>query len=417
MAQPSARQIALAALRLWRKEKRFADSVLPELLAKAALTPPDRAFTLELFYGVVRNLMLLDFWTGCVRASHVDDNVRDILRLGFYQLFFLKTAEHAAVHETVELAPNRQRPVINAVLRAATQQHSDLLARADAQPLFVRTSHPQFLVERWQQHFGAEQTEELCKWNNRPAPLYARINRLRIDRDEFLRLYPKSRPLTLNFEFVEFESLPRAAIERGHCYVQDPSTLIACQILGVTAAEKVLDACAAPGGKTAYIAQLMENAGTTVACDRNAQRLKLLRENMTRLAVRIVQIVPNDWTRSHVPPEITSVAPFDRILLDAPCTNTGVMRRRVDVKWRLQPADFTRMQQQQIKILTALIPFLKPGGVLVYSTCSLESEENEQVVRRILENTSSLRLETERSSLPFRDGFDGAYAAKLIRSA
>jgi 16S rRNA (cytosine967-C5)-methyltransferase len=193
--------------------------------------------------------------------------------------------------------------------------------------------------------------------------------------------------------------------------------LIACQILGATPAEKVLDACAAPGGKTAYIAQLMENAGTIVACDRNAQRLKLLRENMTRLGVRIVQIVPNDWTRSHVPAEITSIAPFDRILLDAPCTNTGVMRRRVDVKWRLQPADFTRMQQQQIKILTALIPLLKPGGVLVYSTCSLESEENEQVVRRTLENTSSLRLETERSSLPFRDGFDGAYAAKLIRSA
>src|SRR6266480_5175531 len=181
MAQLSARQIALAALRLWRKEKRFAYSIVSELLAKAGLTPSDRAFALELFYGVLRNLTLLDFWIACLRVSRVDTDLRDVLRLGLYQLFFLKTAEHAAVHETVELGSKRQRPIINAVLRAATRRRSELLARANAQPLFVRMSHPQFLVERWQQHFGAESTEELCKWNNRPAPIYGRINRIKTD--------------------------------------------------------------------------------------------------------------------------------------------------------------------------------------------------------------------------------------------
>src|SRR5438876_12095493 len=138
MAQLSARQIALTALRLWRKEKRFADYIISGLLAKAELTHPDRGFALELFYGVLRNLTLLDFWISCLRASRVESDIRDILRLGLYQLFLLKTPEHAAVHETVELAPQRQRAIINAMLRAATRRRSKLLARANAQQLFVR---------------------------------------------------------------------------------------------------------------------------------------------------------------------------------------------------------------------------------------------------------------------------------------
>ena len=204
MAQRSARETALAALRLWRKEKRFADSIISGLLANADLTSSDRAFALELFYGVLRNLTLLDFWIACLRASRIETNVRDILRLGLYQVFLLKTPEHAAVHETVAIAPQKQRSIINAVLRAATRQRSELLAQTDAQPLFVRTSHPQFLVERWQQRFGAEYTEELCKWNNRPAPIYGRINRIKTDPETFLQLYPDSRPLPGNPDFVEF---------------------------------------------------------------------------------------------------------------------------------------------------------------------------------------------------------------------
>jgi 16S rRNA (cytosine967-C5)-methyltransferase len=417
MAQLSARQIALTALRLWRKEKRFADSIVSELLAKVEVAPSDRGFAFELFYGVLRNLTLLDFWIACLRVSRVDGDLRDILRLGLYQLLFLKTAEHAAVHETVELVSKRRRPIINAVLRAATRRRSELLARANAEPLFVRMSHPQFLVERWQQHFGVEHAEPLCKWNNLPARIYGRINRLRIDRDDFLQLYPGARALTRDSEFVEFDSLPTSALTRGHCYIQDPSTLLACQILDPKPGERVLDACAAPGGKTGCIAQLMENTGMIVACDRDPERLQTLKENMARLGVVIAHILGHDWTSSHVPPEIATLAPFDRILVDSPCSNTGVMRRRADLRWRLRRNDFDRMQQLQIEIVRALIPLLKPNGVLVYSTCSLEPEENKEVVRRILAQTSRLSLETERSSLPFRDGFDGAYAARLVRNA
>lgn len=414
MAQGSARQMALVALRLWRKEKRFADSIISGLLAVAELTPSDRAFALELFYGVLRNLTLLDFWIGCLRPSHIEVNVRDILRLGLNQLLLLKTPEHAAVHETVALAPQKQRPVVNGMLRAATRQRSELLARANAQPVWVRTSHPRFLVERWQQHFGTEDAEELCKWNNRPASIYGRINRLKIDPKTFLQVYPNSRPLPDSPDFVEFDTLPAAALDSGCCYIQDPSTVLACQLLDPKPEEKVLDACAAPGGKTSYLAQLMQNRGIIIACDRDPDRLQILKDNMVRLGTRIVRPIRHDWTRDHLPKEIASIASFDRVLVDAPCTNTGVVRRRVDVRWRLRPEDFNRMPHEQFSITRAVIRLLKPGGVLVYSTCSLEPEENEEVVRRLVAEVPGLRSEAERNSLPFHDGFDGAFATKLI---
>src|SRR5436190_14593748 len=215
MARRSARNTALAALRLWRKEKRFADSIILGLLVRTGLTRSDRAFAMDLFYGVLRNLTLLDFWIGCLRDSRIETNVGDILRLGLCQLFLFKTPEHAAVHETVAMAPQKQRPIINAVLRTATRQRTELLKNADTQPLFVRTSHPQFLLERWQQRFGTEHTEELCKWNNRPAPMYGRINRLKTDPETFLQLYADSRSLPNNPDFAEFTTLPTAALDSG----------------------------------------------------------------------------------------------------------------------------------------------------------------------------------------------------------
>jgi 16S rRNA (cytosine967-C5)-methyltransferase len=416
MAQGSARQMALAALRLWRREKRFADSIISGLLTKADLTLSDRAFALELFYGVLRNLTLLDFWIGCLRHSRIESNVRDILRIGLYQLFLLKTPEHAAVHETVMLALQKQRAVVNGVLRAATRQRNELVAGATAQPVYVRTSHPRFLVERWQQHFGAENAEELCKWNNRPAPLRARINRLKIDPKTFVQIYPDWRQLPDNPDFVEFDTLPAAALALGHCYIQDPSTALACQLLDPQPEEKILDACAAPGGKTSYLAQLMQNRGTIIACDRDPDRLQILKDNMVRLGTSIVRPIRHDWRRDRLLKEIASIEPFDRVLVDAPCTNTGVIRRRVDVRWRLRPEDFNRMPNAQFSIMHALVRLLKPGGVLVYSTCSLEPEENEELLRRLVAEIPALRLGAEKSSLPFRDGFDGAFAAKLFKT-
>ena len=417
MARFSARRIALRALRTWRKEKRFADSIVSELIAKAELTDPDRAFAFELFYGVLRNLTLLDFWISSLRSSQIDTDLRDILRLGLYQLFLLKTAQHAAVHETVDLAPRRQRTIINGILRAAIRRSTELIAPADAQPLFVRTSHPEFLVERWAQHFGPQHAEELCIWNNLPPPIYARINLLRIDRTEFFRIYPELRPLPDHPNFVKVSSLPTAALEQGHCYIQDPSTTIACQLLDPKPGERILDACGAPGGKTALIAERVKNRAFIAAFDREHRRICTMRANFQRLGVQIGSVAQCDWLKPPRSVFPSTDALFDRVLLDAPCSNTGVMRRRVDVRWRLTPADFVRMQERQFAIMRTAVRLLKPGGVVVYSTCSLEPEENEGVVRKTLANMAILSLEEEKRSLPFRDGFDGAFAAKFIRSA
>lgn len=416
MAATSARRVALAALEAWRKKNEFADAIISRLLTETALASADRAFTVELFYGALRNRTLLDFWIGQLRDARVDVDLRELLRLGLYQLFVARTPEHAAVYETVATAPKTQRPAVNAILRSAIRRREELQQLGDAQSLDVRFSHPKFLIDRWTDQFGADAIQALCEWNNRPPPIYARINKLKINRENFLRKYSHAREVPNYSNFVELPSLTEALIH-GDCYVQDPSTAAACELLDPRPGEKILDACAAPGGKTSYLAELMKNSGSIIACDRDPKRLRILDENLTRLGVRIANIHEHDWSKQAVPKTILDHAPFDRILIDAPCSNTGVMRRRVDVRWRLKPADFQRMQARQLEIARAVVPLLKPGGVLLYSTCSLEREENEDVVEALLREMSILRLEDRRRTVPFVDQFDAAFAAKLRRIA
>lgn len=415
MVQSSARRVALAALKTWREKKDFADRIISRLLSASALASADRAFAIELFYGVLRNLTLLDFWIATLRPGRLNVDLRDILRLGLYQLFVTKTTEHAAVYETVALAQKRLRPVVNGILRNAARRRQELQTALASQSLDVRFSHPRFLIDRWTKQFGAEASTALCEWNNRPPLIYARMNQLKIDRQTFLERYREARLLPDFSNFVKLPS-PQEALDRGNCYIQDPSTAIACQLLKPEPGERILDACAAPGGKTAYLAELMQNNGLIVACDRDADRLSVLEANLARLDVRIAKIVRHDWTKQSVPDEITFAAPFDRILVDAPCANTGVMRRRVDVRWRLKPTDFIRMQERQVLIVGAVLPLLKRGGTLVYSTCSLEPEENEDAVEAMLRHQPILQREGEQKCLPLVDHFDGAFAARLRRT-
>jgi 16S rRNA (cytosine967-C5)-methyltransferase len=418
VALPSARRAALAALRQWQTKKQFADSVLSSVLSVQELGASDRAFVQELFYGVLRYVTLLDFWIGRLRSSRLTADLRDILRLGLYQLLLLNLPGHAAVYESVELAPARNRGLVNAILRSASRQRESLRAAASRQPLAVRTSHPEFLVDRWQNSFGSDATAELCGWNNEPPHVYARINHLKIDDREFGRTYPDARSVPGKPSFVEFStSFPHEALASGYCYIQDPSTALSCELLDPQPGERILDACAAPGGKTGLLAAMMQNRGTIEACDRDPRRLQVLQENLIRLGVEISRPFCHDWKSDRDSLALKSAGLFDRILVDVPCTNTGVMRRRADVRWRLQPGDFCRMQEQQLCILNAVAPLLRPQGVLVYSTCSLEPEENEHVVKQLLASApNSWRQEAIQISLPFRDGQDGAYAARLIRS-
>ncbi|MEO6871706.1 MAG: 16S rRNA (cytosine(967)-C(5))-methyltransferase RsmB [Chthoniobacterales bacterium] len=411
----SSRHLALAALRRWRTGAEFSDQVVGDLFSRGGLSAADRAFALELFYGALRNLTLLDFWIGQLRAAPVDAQSRDILRLGLYQILLIETAAHAAVFETVELAPARARGLINALLRRALREKDRLTSLADEQPLATRFSHPEFLVAKWMSQFGTEATYDLCRWNNLPAPVSARINSLKISAADFLGKYPGAVLLPGRENFVTL-SEPADALRNGDCYIQDPSTVLACELLAPLPNETVLDACAAPGGKSSYLAAMMQNSGSHVAADRDDLRLERLRGNLTRLGVANATIVRCDWRE----PESIRAAQFQpqsfhRILLDVPCSNTGVMRRRVDLRWRLRPNEFATMQAQQLAILENVAPLLKPGGSLVYSTCSLEPEENEEVIDEFLAAHLDFCLTESQRSHPIRDGFDGAYAARLHR--
>ncbi|MEY2493251.1 MAG: rRNA (cytosine967-C5)-methyltransferase [Verrucomicrobiota bacterium] len=360
---------------------------------------------------------MLDFWIGTLRSGHLDHDSRDLLRLGLYQLFLLRTPEHAAVYETVQLADAKARSLVNGVLRNALRRKPELIENASSQELLVRSSHPQFLIDRWTQNFGDKNAAALCDWNNQPAPIYARINRLKVSEVGSARCADRTSQHGVPTNFARLTSIPNDALAAGHCYIQDPSTAAACVLLDPKPGERVLDACAAPGGKTAYLAELVKNDGFIVACDRDQGRIRTLQDNLERLGVGIAQCTLHDWASSNPLPNFVAPSSFDRILVDAPCSNTGVMRRRVDLRWRLSPEDFSRMPEEQLRIVRATIPLLKAGGVLVYSTCSIEPEENENVVQIILRDFPFLRLVEQVSLLPFRDGFDGAYAAKLARAS
>jgi 16S rRNA (cytosine967-C5)-methyltransferase len=228
-----------------------------------------------------------------------------------------------------------------------------------------------------------------------------------------LRSAPDAQPSAFHPNAIKVNHLPVAWLAHGLCYVQDPSTLVACDLLAPEPGETVLDTCAAPGGKTSYLAELMWNTGRLVACDLFASRVTRLRENLARLGVENVETFVHDCLRTGPP---LTPASFDRILVDAPCSNTGVLRRRVDVRWRLTEEDFIRMPAQQLGLLRRTSSLLKPGGTLVYSTCSLEPEENEQLVEQALATIPELRFLESRRTLPFVDHVDGAFAAKFVHA-
>ena len=407
----NARQACIAALLEWEKGRKFSDEILHETLKSARLSALDRAFFMETFFGILRNLSRLDFLIGELRDGSLDAGTREVVRLGIYQIFHMRTAPHAAVNETVNLA-GRARGLVNALLRRALREKDLLEQRVNQAGLSVAQSHPEFLLERWTRVFGEAATRTLCEWNNQPAEVHVRANSLKTTVDELIRMAPDARPSPAHPLAIDVDQLPVDWIERGLCYVQDPSTLMACDLLAPLPGETVLDACAAPGGKTTYLAALMNNQGRIVACDLYESRVARLRENLGRLGVEIAEAIQHDCMQAH---GALDGRQFDRILLDAPCSNTGVIRRRVDVRWRLTDEDFIRMPAQQLALLKRTVALLKPGGTLVYSTCSLEPEENDLLVEKALQQIPGLRLVEARRTLPFVDRVDGAFAAKLTK--
>lgn len=426
------RQIAVEILRQRRPGGGFTEDLLEPALAKTGLSSVDRALCQELVYGIVRWQAALD-WLIARRTDGRRQNpvLQNLLRLGLYQIFWLdRIPPHAAVNETVELARRggfgAQAGFVNAVLRGCLREAGvarKLLEELKTSQPAIGWSHPAWLVTRWQKRWGAERTTQLLKWNNQPPKIYARANTLNIDAGKLLQRWQTEKVEydsvrrgwledNLVFELKSHPSLAELpSFQQGHFYVQDPSTLLAVTELNPQPGETILDFCAAPGGKTMFIAQLMHNEGRIVAQDVSEERLKLVQENCARLGVTCVEFCGRRDDKARSPN-----SEFDKILVDAPCSNTGVMRRRVDLRWRLRQGEFKRLQEAQLDLLRQAAPRLKPGGVLVHSTCSLEPEENREVVKQFLQANQDFKLEFERELLPFVDDADGAFVARLKKS-
>lgn len=437
MSGEKPREIAVQVLG-HRGDQDFTEDVLERALADFSVPDPDRRLCMELVYGVVRWRAALD-WLIARKTANRDQKptLQNLLRLGLYQIFWLERIPgHAAVNVTVELAKRlgfgQQAGFVNAVLRGYLRESDatrSLLNELKATQPALGYSHPEWLVQRWEARWGRSRTAELLDWNNTPPKTFARVNTLKIDAATLL---PVWRDENVEYDFVRrdwleenlvFELKSHPPLHRlksfvqGFFYVQDPSTLLALKELNPKPGEMVLDLCAAPGGKLTYIAQLMKNEGRLVGYDTSADRLKLIAENCARLGISCVQTVSaqKNGDPASAPFFAANTHRFDRVLVDAPCSNTGVVRRRVDLRWRVSSDEVNRLRNNQSQLLRQAVRLVKPGGTLVYSTCSLEPEENSQVLNLVLAENPWLRLKSERELTPFSDGTDGTFVATIHR--
>jgi len=401
----SPRRAAVSILRAWAKGHAYAESLIERHASRNDLSAADRALLNAIVLGVLRHRRLLDHWIGELRRGKLDHETRDILRVGLCQLLILQLPDHAAVFETVELGKAPVRGLLNAVMRRAAASRSKLLDLSELPPA-VAFSHPDWLFNRWQKAFGREQAIALMAFNNEPAPTIARRNPL-VDPPDGLPEGGEGLPPGY---FAIDGPIPGEWLASGAVYITDPATRHCVELLDPRPGEQVLDACAAPGGK-AFLIAAAQGGGAGLSCtDANPRRLPRLRENLARLRIEAAAIEAHDWTQ---PAPDSWRGKFDAILLDVPCSNTGVFRRRVDVRWRLQPGHLEELTRIQSAILEHAAPCLRPGGRLVYSTCSVEAEENEDLLAAFLSDHPDLRLAGTRRALPQRDGTDGAFAALL----
>lgn len=375
------RALAARVLLEAERRRRFVDEVLEEYRG-GGLPRRDRALLTALVFGVARHRRSLD-WLIDRCAHRVRPEVRQHLRVALFQIRFLtRIPRHAAVHEAVELAKSlgrRAAGFVNAVLRRA----ADL--EFPPQP-GIRTSHPDWLLRRWRH---LPRLSEILEADNAVLPITARVNPLRA-------------PPELGGPAIVLQGDPadHPGFAEGHFTVQDETSMKAAPLLAPRPGERILDLCAAPGGKTTHVAELMGDRGLIVAVDL-PDRVGLVREAARRLRLGSVLPVAGDGTR------IAFREPFDAVLLDAPCSNTGVLARRPDVRWRLREADILRAAELQRRLLRNAVHLLRPGGRLVYSTCSLEPEEN-----RV--DTPGLRVLREETIYPTPRA-SGGYLALCVR--
>ena len=378
----SSRRSAAFIVARWIATKDFPASMLP--------TGADRAFVQDIVYTTIRRIRPLRKILGALMKQWPKGELEALLYGGAAQILYMPDVpDFAAVSETVDAAKACENPsiakVVNGVLRNVIRRREEFEKMIADAPLEERESFPTALVRRWERRFGAENAARLCAWHNTPAETFL------ARRDgSFVKLERGQR----------VEDVPGYA--EGDFIVQDPGTRLAVELLDPKEGERILDACAAPGGKTVQIAW---RGASVVACEVNPKRRRRLEENLARLKLGVEVI-----------PELPASQMFDKVLVDAPCSNTGVLRRRPDARWNWNEEKLAALVKLQADILDACASRVAPGGVLVYSTCSNEPEENEAQVTAFLARHPDFSLAESRESIPFESGTDGAFAARLMRN-
>jgi len=419
----NSREVAAEIIYHWIESESFPDRQLAEV-------KDDRAFVTELVYGIVRRKLALEYIEQKFIPRRPEDFILAALHVGVYQLCFMDNVEEfAAVHETFEAIKNRRHKdairaagMINAVLRNVQEEKKDILRNLEKQSDEIRFSHPESLIHRWVKQYGERDTRQLLEWNNQPSETILRVEPARIAPAEFIKALEAAGIYTERHSFQSLETfliLPRGVAvpsvpgyKEGWFTVQDPATSVSVELLDPRPGESVLDACAAPGGKTAMMAGMMEGKGELIAMDVHDDRLDTLQDTIKRTGWDFVKILKGDAAKGFSQKD----KQFDAILLDVPCLNTGVLRRRVDARWRFTRDRIEMIKKTQRQILNAMSKHVKPGGRLVYSTCSLEVEENEEMVGRWVREHKDFRLVKAKRLFPPKTGTDGAYAALLVRA-
>jgi 16S rRNA (cytosine967-C5)-methyltransferase len=413
----SPRKTALKVLNELEKGRKTLDRILEDVAAREAFIKRDRALLNTLVYGVLRWRIRLDYIISHFSSTaikKIDPQILNILRLGLFQIMYLnRIPSSAAVDTSVEMAKSVAAPwtvgFVNALLRKASSDYHSVrfpdLSQNAVLALALKKSFPRWLVARWLDRYGLKTVTELCDAINSIPPITVRTNTLKTSRDRLMQ--------SLNREVSKIEPAPYApdglnffnpktsiskldAFQKGWFQVQDEAAQLVSLLLNPMPGETILDACAGLGGKTGHIAQLMNNRGLIVAMDNDAKRLARLGAEMNRLGISIVSPRLHDLDVSINPQKVLK---FDRILLDAPCSGLGVLRRNPDIKWVSSKKNLMRHGTRQLRFLDHLASFVKPSGILVYAVCSVEPEENEAVIENFLRKNDEFIVDSDKGIL------------------
>lgn len=378
---------------------------------KFRMSEDDAALVSELVYGTLRNFRLLEYQWKDLARGHVRPKTAALLAVSVYQLLFLdRIPAYAVIHEAVELAEVRDKKFVNAVLRQIDERGSRLPEFTDElEKLAFETNHPVWLLRLWSAQYGPETARKIAEHDQGRGVVYGRINPLKINPEEVF-FDPRVKRVE-NLCFTYDGLLSRTAwFQNGQVIIQDRSSQLLPAMLNAEPGMRVLDVCAAPGTKTQQIAAMMKNRGEIIANDIYEHRLALVSELMKRTGVTICRTSFHDATEEN---KEWARQSFDRILIDVPCSGLGDLRHKSEIRFHISPEQLDELTALQGRILRVNSRYLKPGGILVYSTCTLNKKENEGQIRKFLLEHPEFRLLSEKTYFPYEMNSDGFYVAQL----